>query len=33
LAERVEHLGPPAKGSDNMLKIASDARKPSICGS
>src|SRR5438132_3773912 len=24
LAERVEHLGPPTNGSDNMLKIATD---------
>jgi len=30
LAERVEHLGPPIKGSDNMLKIASDARKAAL---
>src|SRR6266851_1042501 len=30
LAERVEHLGPPTKGSDNMLKIASDARKAAL---
>ena len=30
LAERVEHLGPPVKGADNMLKIASDARKAAL---
>lgn len=30
LAERVEHLGPPVKGGDNMLKIASDARKAAL---
>jgi len=30
LAERVEHLGPSAKGSDNMLKIASDAHKAAL---
>src|SRR6266446_6143824 len=30
LAERVEHLGPPVKGSDNMLKIATDARKAAL---
>ncbi|MBV9898067.1 MAG: DEAD/DEAH box helicase family protein [Chloroflexi bacterium] len=30
LAERVEKLGPPVKGGDNMLKIASDARKAAL---
>ncbi len=30
LAKRVEHLGPPTKGADNMLKIASDARKAAL---
>ena len=30
LAERVQHLGPPVKGADNMLKIASDARKAAL---
>ncbi len=30
LAKRVEHLGPPQKGTDNMLKIASDARKAAL---
>jgi hypothetical protein len=30
LADRVEHLGPPRKGADNMLKIASDARKAAL---
>ena len=30
LAERVEHLGPPVKGTDNMLKIASDAHKAAL---
>jgi N12 class adenine-specific DNA methylase len=30
LARRVEHLGPPVKGADNMLKIASDARKAAL---
>jgi N12 class adenine-specific DNA methylase len=30
LAERVERLGPPVKGSDNMLKIATDARKAAL---
>src|SRR6266568_8878159 len=30
LAERVEHLGPPVKGGDDMLQIASDARKAAL---
>ncbi len=30
LAKRVEGLGPPTKGADNMLKIASDARKAAL---
>ena len=30
LAKRVEHLGAPVKGGDNMLKIASDARKAAL---
>src|SRR5258708_4088815 len=30
LAEGVEPLGPPVKGADNMLKIASDARKAAL---
>jgi hypothetical protein len=30
LAARVEHLGPPVKGGDNMLKIAGDARKAAL---
>ncbi len=30
LAKRVEKLGPPVKGGDNMLKIASDARKAAL---
>jgi hypothetical protein len=30
LAERVQHLGPPVKGADNMLKLASDARKAAL---
>ena len=30
LGKRVESLGPPIKGGDNMLKIASDARKAAL---
>ncbi len=30
LGRRVESLGPPIKGGDNMLKIASDARKAAL---